>query len=250
MNIEQTLRKWAAEADSRLYIWERFINASSIKQMAEVGVYQGKFAACILEKCQTIKEYYLIDPWRHLADWNKPSNRDDAWFEELLAETMASTEFAAEKRTVLRGTTTEVIESIPDNGLDFAYIDGDHTLKGITIDLINIYPKIREGGWIGGDDFSKTVWQHRADYEPSLVFPYAVYFAEAVGNRIYALPFDQFLIEKRADQSFAFIDLTGHYGDVNLRKQFRPIKVMRLLISAALYFPVKLLKRLKKSLFK
>ena len=33
---------------------------------------------------------------------------------------------------MLRGTTTEVIDRVPDRSVDFAYIDGDHTLRGIT----------------------------------------------------------------------------------------------------------------------
>jgi hypothetical protein len=49
---------------------------------------------------------------------------------------------------VLRGRTRELINQIPDDSLDFAYIDGDHTLRGITIDLVRLLPKMREGGVI------------------------------------------------------------------------------------------------------
>jgi hypothetical protein len=54
---------------------------------------------------------------------------------------MKKTEFASAKRVVLRGRTKEVIDDIPDNSLDFAYIDGDHTLRGITVDLIKVFPR-------------------------------------------------------------------------------------------------------------
>ena len=74
-------------------------------------------------------------------------------FEKFYRETMAKTEAWAGKRKVLRGTTTEVIDEIPDGALDFAYVDGDHTLRGITIDLVRVLGKVRQGGWIGGDDF-------------------------------------------------------------------------------------------------
>ena len=108
---------------------------------------------------------------------------------------------------------------MPDSSVDFAYIDGDHTLRGITIDLIRVFPKVRPGGWIGGDDFTPSIWQHADEYEPTLVFPLAVHFAEAVGARIYGLPHKQFLIEKTADSDHAFTDLTGRYGDTGLRRQ-------------------------------
>jgi len=51
------------------------------------------------------------------------------------------------------------------------------------------------------------------------VFPYAVHFAEAVGARIYGLPYRQFLIEKESDNGFEFVDLTGNYGSSALLAQ-------------------------------
>lgn len=125
------------------------------------------------------------------------------------------------QRVILRGRTTEVIDRIPDGSLDFAYVDGDHTLRGISIDLLRMYPKIRDGGWLGGDDFSPSIWQHDRSFEPTLVFPFAVYFAEAVGSRIYGLPYSQFLIEKRHDDAFEFVDLTGYYGRRDLLSQLK-----------------------------
>lgn len=171
----------------------------------------------------------MIDPWRKLDDWNKPANEEDDTFEKIYKEAMKLTEFAASKRKVLRGKTTEVINQISHESLDFAYIDADHTLKGITIDLINIWPKIKQGGFIGGDDFGPSVWQHSFDYEPTMVFPYAVYFAEAMGVKIYALPYNQFLMEKD-DSGYEFIDLTnGQYSDTGLRRQLvqSPLKIMK-----------------------
>ncbi len=141
------------------------------------------------------------------------------------------------KCVILRGKTTEVIEEIQDAELDFAYIDGDHTLKGITIDLHRVYPKIKPGGWIGGDDFSQTIWQHATRYEPTLVFPYAVYFAEAVGAQIYALPHNQFLLKKAEpptpnltagnQSAFEFNDLTKSYQDTGLKSQFNPDEILK-----------------------
>lgn len=154
---------------------------------------------------------------RRLAEWNKPANVDDDVFESLYREAMERTEAHAAKRAVLRGTTSETIHRIDDASLDFAYVDGDHTLRGVTIDLINVWPKIRGGGWIGGDDFCRPIWQHGERYEPTLVFPFAVHFAEAVGAPIYALPHNQFLIEKKADRPHELVDLTGRYGNTDLR---------------------------------
>jgi len=37
--------------------------------MVEVGVYEGDFAVDILGQCGNVGKYYMIDPWKHLADW-------------------------------------------------------------------------------------------------------------------------------------------------------------------------------------
>jgi hypothetical protein len=216
---ESQLRAWGEDSASRAELWARFVAETGVGSAAEIGVYRGQFAARLLDACPGITTYYLLDPWRNLADWNKPANKSDEVFEAYLRETLERTAAHEAKRVVLRGTTTEVIDRIPDGSLDFAYVDGDHTLRGITIDLIRVFPKIREGGWIGGDDFAPSIWQHGAEYEPTLVFPLAVHFAEAVGARIFALPHKQFLIEKAAESSHAFVDLTGRYGDLELKRQ-------------------------------
>jgi hypothetical protein len=203
-------------------LWVSFLNAVGARDLAEIGVYRGELAERLLRECRTVSSYYMIDPWRHLDDWEKPANTSDELFEQFFREAVARTSQYAEKRTVLRGKTSEVIDQVPNGGLDFAYVDGDHTLRGITLDLVALYPKVREGGWIGGDDFRRSIWHHGERYEPTLVFPFAVHFAEAVGARIYGLPHSQFLIEKAKGHHFEFIDLTGKYGVRTLRTQAAP----------------------------
>jgi len=197
----------------RISYWAEFINRHGIKTAAEVGVWKGEFAAAILSRCPQIERYYLIDPWARLDDWNKPLNSDD--LERAYRDTMEKMRPFGERVVVLRGRTRDVAHRLPE--LDFAYVDGDHTLRGITIDLINIWPKIRQGGWLGGDDFSKTIWQHNSRYEPSLVFPFAVHFAEAVDAPITALRRSQFRIEKI--QGFAFNDPERLYPSTELKPQ-------------------------------
>jgi hypothetical protein len=87
---------------------------------------------------------------------------------------------------------------------------------------------VKPDGFIGGDDFTPSLWQHKTSFEPSLVFPFAVYFAEAVDATIYALPYSQFCLQKNAQRGFSFVDLTGQYGDVTLQNQFAPRRVLKL----------------------
>ncbi len=211
----------AAASKSRLDMWVRLIDLTQIHQMAEVGVWKGEFAEVVLRACPAVQCYFMIDPWRRLDQWNKPMNIDDHAFETIYNEALRRTEFAGDRRIVLRGTTLEVIGDIPDASLDFVYIDGDHTLRGITTDLLNVWRKAKPGGWIGGDDLFANIWQHGLEFEPTLVFPFVLYFAEAVGAPIYALPQNQFLVEKPrgASRNYVFHDLVGWYGDPTLRRQ-------------------------------
>lgn len=221
----QLIRDCASGARDRYDFWISLIGAMGVRRMLEIGIYRGDFAEKMLHHCEGLETYYMLDPWRNLDAWDKPANVSDEILESLMQRSLEKTGFAANRRVVLRGTTTEVIDNIPEDSLDLAYIDGDHTLKGIAIDLIRVFPKTRTGGFIGGDDFCTGEMQHFPRYEPTLVFPFAVYFAEAVSARIYALPHDQFLIEKTANGDFELIDLAGKVAGTGLKDLM--LKAMR-----------------------
>jgi hypothetical protein len=216
---DEDLAAIAAAAPNRPGLWSALLSRIDARSVLEVGVFRGEFAQNLMKRTPSIERYYLLDPWRHLEDWEKPANRDDSTFERFYQEAMERTEPYAEKRIVLRGRTTEVIDEIPDESLDFAYIDGDHTLRGITIDLIRVARKVKPSGWIGGDDLHPSIFHHGPGFEPTLVFPYSVYFAEALDTPFYALPFRQFVMPKSGD-GHRFVDLAGGFGGLGLKAQF------------------------------
>jgi hypothetical protein len=211
----------ASAAPQRPDLWVDILTRIDARRVAEIGVFRGVFAEEILNRCPAITDYYMVDPWRHLDDWNKPANVSSKRFDDIYDEAMRRTAAHEGRRRVLRGRTSEVVGDIPDGHLDFAYIDGDHTLRGITIDLVQVFGKVRAGGWVAGDDFARRIWQHGQSFEPTMVFPFAVYFAEAVGCPIYALPFTQFLIEKDPSRGFSFTDLTNSYPGTGVLAQFQ-----------------------------
>lgn len=215
---DEESRKISPKSKYRFEFWINFIKSKKVKFMLEIGVWKGDFSKKILEQCESIERYYMIDPWANLPDWNKPYNVNPELFNDVYQEAISKTAFASDKISVLRGRTKEVIDNIPNESLDFAYIDGDHTLRGITIDLIKSLPKIKKNGVIGGDDFINNPWQHDAQFEPTLVCPFSIYFAEAMDLPITALPFNQFLIEKNEKSCFSFTDETGEYKDLSLNK--------------------------------
>jgi len=62
------------------------------------------------------------------------------------------------------------------------------------------------------------------------VFPFAVYFAEAVGSTIYALPNIQFCLQKEKQEQFNFIDMTGQYKELNLHSHLEQKKLLKLFL--------------------
>lgn len=223
-----TIQEIATAATTREEMWQHIITQCDIAQVAEVGVYRGAFAESLLSGCKGIESYVMIDPWQQLPDWHKPANQSDAKFDDIYNEAMARTAFAETKRRVLRCQTKEAAPQMASQCLDLAYIDGDHTLRGITLDLMLMFDKVKPGGIIGGDDFTKSIWQHGPDYDPTFVCPYAVYFAEAMNMPIVALPFHQFLILKDSTLGFEFIHFTEGYKNLRLNKLARlPARMRR-----------------------
>jgi len=198
----------ALVATDRTDLWRRILRERGVVRMAEIGVWRGEYAAAMLRECPAIEAYYLIDPWRPLDRWNKPLNVGTAEFDRAFRTATDAVAFAGPRAVVLRGTTLEVADRIPDGSLDAVYVDGDHTLRGITIDLVRMLPKLRPGGLLGGDDFFADPWHHGPAFEPTLVAPFAVHFAEAMGLPIVALPFRQFAIPNRPE-GFSFTNLSG-----------------------------------------
>jgi hypothetical protein len=174
LDVYRTIENAASSAASRLDLWFSILNERALQICAEVGVFRGEFAQQFLHRCGALTAYYMVDPWRHLGAWNKPLNLSDAEFVEFKQQALRRTEFAASKRIVIEGTTAEVADHLPEQALDFIYLDGDHTLRGFSIDLIALWPKIKPGGILGGDDFCASMWEHGPDFEPTLAFPMAV----------------------------------------------------------------------------
>lgn len=246
MKLSRTmLEACIQDSPGRLPVWDRILGELRPQTVLEIGVWKGEYAAHILRECDFVCTYYMIDPWRRLSDWNKPANVADEAFDVIYRQAMEATNFARDKIKVLRDRTVDAVAKIPDQSLDFVYVDGDHSLRGIALDLISIWPKVKLGGYVGGDDFSRNIWQHSAKYEPTLVFPFAVYFAEAIHAPIYALPYQQFLIEKPSSAGrYEFIQLANGYDDRSLRRQMLPDKQWRSIVQE----PIKRVARYLRSL--
>ena len=64
--------------------------------------------------------------------------------------------------TVIKGdshnpqTHREVMSTLAGEPLDFLFIDGDHTLAGVSADYAMYAPLVRAGGWVGLHDITES----------------------------------------------------------------------------------------------
>jgi hypothetical protein len=75
MDADRALPQCIESSASRMGLWAAFATRAGTRDVAEIGVYRGDFAARLLHDCDGISTYYMIEPWRHLDDWNKPANK-------------------------------------------------------------------------------------------------------------------------------------------------------------------------------
>ena len=85
---------------------------------------------------------------------------------------------------MLRSKSVVAAKMVEDETLDFVYIDGDHTAKGITIDLFVWVPKVKRGGLVCGDDWGGNK-EHGTTFDPTMVQPVVKGYAEAINVTVY-----------------------------------------------------------------
>lgn len=94
-----------------------------------------------------MKKLYLIDPYSPYYESGKLVNISD-----VFPKTKKRLKKFEEKIEFIRKKSSEAIDDVSDN-LDFVYIDGNHAYEFVKKDIEYYYPKVREGGIIGGHDF-------------------------------------------------------------------------------------------------
>jgi hypothetical protein len=114
---------------------------------AEIGVKNGKHALEIVKNL-TLHRFYLIDCWAPYIEDNKIIYDPPLYYDDVVDKfkNYANVE-------ILRGTSHNVSKGIPNNILDFVYIDACHQYEFVFADIVSWYPKVKKGGIIGGHDY-------------------------------------------------------------------------------------------------
>lgn len=128
---------------------------------AEIGVHLGDYSQKIIDHTNP-RLLYLIDPWILFDN----DTHADSWYgkNKVTQQTMDSRylsvcdRFKNKNVKILRDLSYKAALEIPDENLDFVYIDGDHSYEGSCKDFDAYYPKVKKGGFIYGDDYIDNNW--------------------------------------------------------------------------------------------
>lgn len=105
---------------------------------AEIGVLGGRLSAQLLRELPGLR-LLMVDHW--LADSGR-----------LKQAARLRTRFAGPRRKMRHGDSVAMAARAKDCSLDFVFVDGDHTYRGVSRDLAAWAPKVRRGGLLCGHD--------------------------------------------------------------------------------------------------
>ena len=122
---------------------------NSDKTMVEIGSFVGESTVLF---AQSFKKVIAIDPF--LADYD-PLDPTSYLFEfKNVYDTYLDRTSAYPNIQTLTMTSDAAADILNEQQFDFVYIDGLHTYEGVKTDIINYLPKVKDGGVIGGHDYT------------------------------------------------------------------------------------------------
>jgi hypothetical protein len=132
---------------------------------AEIGVFKGEFSDVLCKVLQP-RQLVLIDLFSGVTN---SGDQDGNNMEIVNIGDVYTRLVAVSKRfpalRVMKGDSSSILRSFPNNTFDMIYIDGDHSYEGVKKDLRVALLKVKPGGWIMGHDFGLNFEKARHVYE-------------------------------------------------------------------------------------
>ena len=132
----------------------------------EIGVHKGAFTRRILKRVQP-RLLYLVDPWKYETSGIYRHSWYGGWMGGSQArmdrrcqgvQERFARNIAVGSVKVLRAYSGDALASLPDNHLNWVYIDGNHLYEYVMADLRQALRCVRPGGLITGDDYGEGGW--------------------------------------------------------------------------------------------
>ncbi len=115
---------------------------------AEVGVEKGKYAAELCRNIPNLK-LFCIDLWKLYRGGGKrqPTQIQQSYLANLK---QALSQYDV---TYIEKLSLDASNDIPENSLDFVYIDANHRFDFVMQDIIEWSERVRPGGIVSGHDY-------------------------------------------------------------------------------------------------
>jgi predicted O-methyltransferase YrrM len=139
-----------ATNDNRLAV-VALANDLGARTIAEVGVRRGRLSVLLAKNVPTLERLYLIDVWVPEEETTRDRQDKNARSVKRWARNYSMKHDC--KVTVLHMLSADAAKKFSYGELDFVYIDGDHSFKGVTADIESYYPKVSKHGVLSGDDY-------------------------------------------------------------------------------------------------
>lgn len=122
----------------------------------EIGVFTGLFSPLLFEVAQPSK-MYLLDPWHTLFGERYPNWGAYTAFGKLETEAAMDAVRAriapySDKVEIVVARSLDWLPTLPDNSLDWVYLDSSHAYTETLLELAAISPKLKTTGVILCDD--------------------------------------------------------------------------------------------------
>ena len=123
---------------------------------AELGVLYGTLSAELLRILPQLT-LYMVDRWDAYPEDKRlkrarVTRQPASWFYEALDRARKAVAPFGERAQIVQGDTVAMASHVPD-GLDFVFVDADHTYDGVIADVRAWEVKVKPGGWMFGHDY-------------------------------------------------------------------------------------------------
>ena len=132
----------------------KIFNELGFKKGVEIGVAEGHFSEVL---CRSIPDLELlsIDPWEKYSDNPRAHSVDH---QEFSYNETARRLTPYPKAKMIKAMSMDAVRDVPNDSLDFCYLDGHHGFDYVMEDLIEWGKRVRSGGIIAGDDYYHFEW--------------------------------------------------------------------------------------------
>lgn len=117
--------------------------------VCEIGVREGRSSVDFLEKGCFL---YMIDPWIDYPEYAE--KHYVGRYEEIYQATLEAVAPFEGKYKIIRKKSDDAVNDIPQ--VDLVWIDGNHALDFVKRDMENYWPKVKQDGWLTGDDYREV----------------------------------------------------------------------------------------------